>query len=121
MESILSYFAQLNAIPRASFKLDAIRSFLEKWATDHGANYRRDTYGNVVIYNTEDDSKQNIIIQSHMDMVTTKTQESTHNFDTDPIINLTKVTEQGQKIMYADGTTLGADNGIGLCASLVSL
>lgn len=124
MEQILTYFSKLNEIPRGSFNLDGVRNFLERWAIDNDFYYKRDTYGNVVISkmnNLEYSGemiKNNVIIQAHMDMVVTKTKESKHNFKTDKIINLIKKDDQGRDIMYAEGTTLGADNGIGLTAAM---
>jgi dipeptidase D len=120
-DKILNLFSELNKIPRGSYNLDGVRHFLQDYCIAHNFTYTQDTYGNVAIYVNKSDTKNknNIIIQSHMDMVTTKTDESTHDFTKDPIINLTKINEYNQQILYADSTTLGADNGIGLTSSLI--
>lgn len=114
-DKILTYFKQLSDIPRGSFNLDGVRSFVSDWAKKHGFVYRRDTYGNiVVVVGPENQTRQNIIIQSHQDIVCEKSHDSKHDFAKDPI----KLLIQGDKLV-ADGTTLGADNGLALVASMV--
>ena len=77
-----------------------------------------DKIGNIIIYKPAQNSTspQTLLLQAHMDMVCEKDPESNHNFQTDPI----KLIIEGDKIR-ADKTTLGADNGVGLCMILAVL
>src|SRR5947209_3490992 len=114
-KKILEYFTQLSKVPRKSYQLDGVRQYLTQWATEQGFKYRRDTYGNfVVVIGEEKESPLPIIIQSHMDMVCTKTEDSKHDFDKDAIELVYE-----KNILRANKTTLGADNGVSLCASQV--
>jgi dipeptidase D len=117
LQTIIKYFKELSSIPRPSYKLDGVRSFLHNIADENKLLYRQDDYGNVVIYSTEHTHAKNIIIQSHMDMVSVKSEDSKHIFDKDPIEIIEEL-----DIIRANKTTLGADNGIGLvCSLLVAL
>jgi len=113
---ILAYFRHLSDIPRGSYNLDGVRTYLETFAKERAFEYQRDTYGNCVIFvgDKTNSSRKNVVIQSHMDMVCVKSEESTHDFTKDPI----EFVFDGD-ILKANGTTLGADNGISLVASLV--
>jgi dipeptidase D len=114
-ETIIARFKELSSIPRPSKKLDLCRKYIIEWAAKHEFIHRVDTYGNiVVVVGNENSTNTPIIIQSHMDIVTTKTNDSKHNFDTDPI----EVIIEGN-VMTANNTTLGADNGLSLVASMM--
>ena len=118
-EKILNEFHNLCQVPRPSYNLDKVREYLKKFADEHKLSYKRDTYGNVVISPLLDDRKWSgkpIIIQSHMDMVCTKSDDSTHDFFKDPI----EMVQDGN-ILRANKTTLGADNGLSMVASLILL
>lgn len=115
--TVFDIFREISTIPRKSEQLDEIRSYLELWC---GENYvmTKDTYGNVVITIKEVQDPDNVVVlQSHMDMVCTKSSESGHNFDTDPI-ELIDTLKNGKHILKANGTTLGADNGMGMAISM---
>lgn len=110
------HFAALSAIPRASEKEAAARSYVLALATRLGLQATQDRVGNVVIRKPARAGRENAItavVQGHLDMVCEKNEGTTHNFDTDPI----RLVRDGDWLK-ADGTTLGADNGVGVAAAL---
>lgn len=117
-EKFFHYFAEMAAIPRSSGNTAKVGDYLIDFARKRGFNFSRDSVGNVIIRKPaqRSSSSQTVIIQAHQDMVCVKTPESTHNFDTDPI---TLVLDGDW--LRADGTTLGADNGVGLAVILAIL
>ena len=118
-EHILSNFEKISSIPRGTKFEAGIRNRLIAWAESHGWKSKTDAAGNLVIYIPASAGYENhptLILQGHLDMVCEKTPESTHDFTKDPI----EFIRDGDWI-HANGTTLGADNGIGsaLMMSLV--
>ena len=112
LDLILERFMQLSAVPRGTFQEERIREWLQGWAASRGLLYRTDEPGNLVIYVPASpgyETRPAVILQGHMDMVQQKTAESTHDFTRDPI----RVMRSGDWLR-ADGTTLGADNGIAI-------
>lgn len=110
------HFAALSAIPRASTKEAAAREYVISQAKKLGLEYVQDAAGNVVVRKPARPGREKApttALQGHLDMVCEKNEGTPHNFDTDPI----KFVQKGEWL-YADGTTLGADNGIGVCAGL---
>ena len=94
---------------------------IEEVATALSLPFSVDAAGNILVRKPASpgfESSVRIAVQSHIDMVTSKTMDSTHCFDTDPI--LADVTADGQWVQAA-GTTLGADDGIGVAAALALL
>ena len=92
---------------------------LKKFAEDRGLEWRQDTVGNLVIYRKGSgggESAPPVLIQGHVDMVCAKTAATVHNFFNDPI----RLIRDGDWLR-ADGTTLGADNGIGVSAAMALL
>ena len=117
-ELILSNFEKVSSIPRGSKNEAVIRSWLIKWAAEQNCTSKTDVAGNLVIYvpaSAGYEDRPTLILQGHMDMVCQKTLESTHDFTKDPI----QLIRDGDWIR-ANGTTLGADNGIGI-ALMMSL
>ena len=117
-ELILKHFEKVSSIPRGSKNEAAIRNWLIEWATEHNCTSKTDAAGNLVIYAPASqgyEDRPTLILQGHMDMVCQKTPESTHDFTKDPI----QLIRDGDWIR-ANGTTLGADNGIGI-ALMMSL
>ncbi|MEA3222265.1 MAG: aminoacyl-histidine dipeptidase [Thermodesulfobacteriota bacterium] len=112
-ETLWMYFWKISQIPRESKKEARIRNYIMGIAEKFALEYKTDEVGNVLVSKPGVADKPTIIIQSHMDMVCEKDKETIHNFDTDPI----KLVREGRWIR-AEGTTLGADNGIGLAAML---
>jgi len=118
-QPIWQWFSQICAIPHPSKHEDAIASHIVNWATDKGLTVTRDTVGNVIIKKPATpgyENRKGVIMQAHLDMVPQKNNDTVHDFTKDPI----KPFIDGDWVT-ADGTTLGADNGIGLCATLAVL
>jgi dipeptidase D len=117
-ELILKNFEKVSSVPRGSKNEAAIRNWLIEWAAEHNCTSKTDAAGNLVIYAPASvgyEDRPVVILQGHMDMVCQKTLESTHDFTKDPI----QLIRDGDWIR-ANGTTLGADNGIGI-ALMMSL
>lgn len=111
-EHILQNFQMISSIPRGTKNEAGIRKWLIDWATANRFESKTDAPGNLVIHvpaSPGRESEATVVLQGHMDMVCQKTPESTHDFTRDPI----KVIRDGDWIR-ADGTTLGADNGIAI-------
>ncbi|UCE12185.1 MAG: aminoacyl-histidine dipeptidase [Candidatus Heimdallarchaeota archaeon] len=112
-------FEKISQIPRESKKEEKIRAWIKTWAEKHKIAYNEDNVGNLLLSRSTlkgCDHFPGVILQAHMDMVGQKLPESSHDFDHDPIT--LKVVEN---YVTADGTTLGADNGIGLAMCLAVL
>lgn len=117
--AIWNYFYQITQIPRPSKKEEKILAYLLDFAREHGLEAKQDKVGNIVITKPATPGKENIptvILQSHVDMVCEKNSDVTHDFDNNPIETII----DGDWIK-ANGTTLGADNGIGVAAQLAVL
>ena len=115
-QSVLEIFKEITRIPRESGHEEKMTAFLQKFAADRGLDCRTDATGNVVITREAAPGKENvpaIVLQSHQDMVCEKNSGCDHDFARDPI---SYVIEDGW--MIAKDTTLGADDGIGVAASL---
>ena len=118
-QSVLEIFKEITRIPRESGHEEKMTAFLQKFAADRGLDSRTDATGNVVITREAAPGKENvpaIVLQSHQDMVCEKNSGCDHDFARDPI---SYVIEDGW--MIAKDTTLGADDGIGVAASLALL
>ncbi len=114
-----SYFEQVLQIPRPSRKEQRIRAFLIQFATEHALEHKTDEAGNVLISKPATrgfENRKPVILQSHMDMVGEKNSDVDHNFEKDPI----RAQIEGGWVR-AEGTTLGADDGIGIAAQLAVL
>lgn len=113
------YFNELTLIPRPSKKEEKVIKYLEDFAKEHKLELKKDKAGNIVILKPATKGKENVptvILQGHVDMVCEKNSGTVHDFDNDPI--QTQVVGDWLK---AKGTTLGADNGIGVAAGLAIL
>ena len=109
-------FEDISRIPRESKKEEKIRFWIKSWAKNHNLSYKEDKTGNLLL--SKNASKgcehyQGVILQAHLDMVAQKDPDSPHDFDKDPIP--VKIVED---YVTAEGTTLGADNGIGIAMCL---
>jgi dipeptidase D len=110
------YFEEITRIPRPSKHEDQIISFLENFAAKLHLNYKKDKIGNLLIYkpgNKSHKGNSTIVLQGHVDMVCEKNADVIHNFLKDPI----KPYMDGDWVK-AKGTTLGADDGIGVAAMM---
>jgi dipeptidase D len=118
-QKIWTYFEEICRIPRPSKKEDRIIRYLIGFANKNNLKYRKDKCGNLLILKNASPGKEKlktVVLQCHTDMVTEKDIKVSHNFDKDPI-NL-KI--KGDWIT-ASGTSLGADDGIGMAAILALL
>ncbi|MFP3860223.1 MAG: aminoacyl-histidine dipeptidase [Bacteroidales bacterium] len=116
---VWEYFEQICEIPRPSKKEKKIIQFLQKFAEQNNLESKKDKAGNLVIKKPGTKGKENlkpVVLQSHVDMVGEKNKGTDHNFETDPI----KPYIEGDWVK-AEGTTLGADDGIGIAAQLAIL
>lgn len=117
--TLLTYFEQISAIPRASYKEDRIAQFLMDFAAAHGLEATRDASNNVLIRKSASPGYEHapaVLLQGHTDMVCEKAASAVHDFDTDGI----RVLRDGD-FLHADGTTLGADDGYAVAAMLALL
>ncbi len=117
--AIWNYFHQITQIPRPSKKEERVLAYLLDFARQHNLEAKQDKAGNILITKPATPGKENVptvILQSHVDMVCEKNSDVTHDFDNDPIETII----DGDWIK-AKGTTLGADNGIGVAAQLALL
>ena len=115
---VFRIFDEITKVPRPSKKEEKIRQYLLDFAANHGIEAKTDKVGNVVMYKPATpghESAPTIILQGHMDMVC-ESNDKSFDFNSNPI----KTIIDGEWI-HADGTTLGADNGIGVAASLAAL
>ncbi len=107
-------FDALTQVPRPSGHLEKIQQFLLDFANNAGVEAFKDPAGNIVMRKPATkgmEDRKGVILQAHMDMVPQKTPESNHNFLTDAI-----ETYIDGEWVKARGTTLGADNGMGVAA-----
>lgn len=115
-QAVWKHFAALAAIPRASEKEAAARQYVLDLAGRLGLESVQDGAGNVVVRKPARPGRERAIpaaVQGHLDMVCEKNEGTAHNFDTDPI----RPVVDGDWVK-AQGTTLGADNGVGVAAAL---
>ncbi len=117
--SVFHYFEEVCKVPRPSKKEEKIRQYLVDFAAAHGLSCKTDEAGNVLVSKAASagmGNRKKVILQSHMDMVCEKNGGVSHDFETDPI-----ETYIDGEWLRAKGTTLGADNGIGVAAELAVL
>ncbi len=108
------YFLQILEIPRCSRNEEKIRNFIKEEAENFGFNSKIDEIGNIAVKIPAINQKLNCVLQCHMDMVCEKNEDVVHDFSKDPLIP--KIIDiEGEKWITAEGTTLGADNGVGVC------
>ena len=112
-------FDEITKVPRPTHHLDKMREFLIDWAKRHGIEAHCDSVGNVMMKTAASPGHENapvVILQGHQDMVAEKRPGVEHDFLTDPI----KTVVDGEWVR-AEGTTLGADNGMGCAAAMAVL
>jgi dipeptidase D len=118
-KAVWKHFHEITQVPRPSKKEGKIIQYLEDFAAKHHLPLKKDAAGNVLISKAATRGYENlpvVILQSHVDMVCEKNGNVTHDFDNDPI-----ETVIDGEWLRANGTTLGADNGIGMAAELALL
>ena len=112
-------FDEITKVPRPSRHEEKIREYLLNYAKEHHIEAKTDKVGNVVMKKPATPGRENapvVVLQSHMDMVAEKNSDVDHDFLQDPI-----ETYIDGDWVRARGTTLGADNGIGMAAALAAL
>ncbi|CAJ1966208.1 unnamed protein product [Cylindrotheca closterium] len=129
-KSLWSHFAILSSIPRPSKQEEQILDYIKAFAEERNLKWKQDSVGNLVVFHPGcgvGKSAPAVILQGHVDMVTEKNSDTAHDFEKDPILlhQLAPIhneqTSQKEQWLGAKGTTLGADNGIGVAATLALL
>ena len=118
-KKVMSFFEEISSIPHGSKNEMQISNYLVNFAKERNLEVIQDEAYNVIIIKEATKGYENaepIILQGHMDMVCEKVKESNHNFKTDPL----KLKIEG-KYLTAEGTTLGADDGIAVAMELAVL
>ena len=118
-ELVWNIFDQITKVPRPSKKEEKIRQWLVDFAKQHNIEYHLDATGNVLMRKPATpgyEDHQTIVMQGHIDMVCEKNSGVDHDFENDPIETII----DGDWVK-ANGTTLGADNGVGVALSLACL
>ncbi len=118
-EALWRYFDLVTSIPRCSGKEEKIREAVKKIGREKGLEVREDKVGNVVLAVPASPGKESsptVVLQGHLDMVCEKNRDVDHDFETQGI----RVVRDGDWIT-AEGTTLGADNGVAIAAALALL
>lgn len=117
--ALWGHFAALNAVPRASKKEERVIEFMLAYGQGLGLPTRRDQTGNVIITKPGTPGKEGsptVVLQSHLDMVHQKNSDTDFDFDSEGI----RMRLDGDWVK-AEGTTLGADNGIGVAMAMTLL
>lgn len=112
-------FNKLCSVPHPSHHLEKITKVIVDFGKEHGLETNVDKAGNIIIRKPATPGRENaipVVLQAHMDMVPQKNNDKVHNFETDPIEPMI----DGEWVR-ANGTTLGADNGIGVAAGMAIL
>jgi dipeptidase D len=118
-EAVFEYFEDICKVPRPSKKEEKIIEYLVDFGKKNNLETKTDECGNILIVKEATpgyENRKTVVLQSHIDMVCEKNSDVEHNFDTDPIIPRI---EDGW--VKATGTTLGADDGIGIAAQMALL
>lgn len=118
-EIVWKYFHEITQVPRPSKKEGKMIAYLEHFAAQHHLAIKKDAAGNILISKPATpgmENRETVVFQAHMDMVCEKNNDTKHDFEKDPIETIV----DGDWI-HANGTTLGADNGIGMAAELALL
>ena len=118
-QPLWQWFAQICAIPHPSKHEQALSQHIQTWARDKGLSVLEDNVGNLIIKKPATaglENRKTVVIQAHLDMVPQKNADKQHDFTTDPI----DAYVDGDWVK-ARGTTLGADNGIGMASALAIL
>lgn len=118
-KSLFRFFGEILSIPRPSKHEEKMTEYLVNWAKERNLDYVSDEIGNVIIRKGATKGKENspwVCLQSHIDMVCEKNSDKDFDFEKDAIVP--KIEGEWLK---ADGTTLGADDGIGVATALAIL
>ena len=117
---VLKLFSEISKIPRESGNEKAISDWIKAWAEERNLHVTQDEIYDLIIKKPASSGFEDhpaVLMQAHTDMVCEKNSDSTHDFAEDPI----ELEFDGEWIRSASGTTLGADDGIGVAAALAVL
>ncbi|RLM18496.1 cytosol nonspecific dipeptidase [Brenneria alni] len=112
-------FAKICSIPHPSYHEEALAAYILAWAKEKGIHAERDRAGNILLRKAATagmEKRKPVVLQAHLDMVPQKNNDTVHDFTQDPI----QPYIDGEWLK-ARGTTLGADNGIGMASALAVL
>ena len=118
-EIVWKFFHEVTQVPRPSKKEGKMIAFLESFAKEYQVAIKKDAAGNILMSKPATPGYEDrpvVVLQSHMDMVCEKNNATVHDFENDPIETIVE-----GDWLRANGTTLGADNGIGVAAELALL
>ncbi|MBK4714628.1 MULTISPECIES: beta-Ala-His dipeptidase [Tenebrionibacter/Tenebrionicola group] len=118
-QPLWNIFAKICSIPHPSYHEEALAQHVLSWAKEKGLHTERDQVGNILIRKPATPGMENrkpVALQAHLDMVAQKNNDTVHDFTRDPI----QPWIDGEWVK-ARGTTLGADNGIGMASALAVL
>lgn len=118
-KAVWQFFDQICSIPHPSKYEEQLAQFIIEFAQKEGLDVCRDEIGNVIIKKPATagmENRKGVVLQAHIDMVPQKNEETVHDFTTDPIQPFI----DGEWVT-AKGTTLGADNGMGMASCLAVL
>ena len=118
-KEVFSIFHEITQVPRPSKREGKIIEWLKAFAVKHNLEHTVDEAGNIIMRKPATpgyENKPGVILQAHMDMVCEKNNDTVHDFDNDPIH-----TYIDGDFVKAQGTTLGADNGIGVALMLAAI
>lgn len=118
-QPLWDFFAKICSIPHPSYHEQALATYIVDWAAEQGFWCERDATGNILIRKPATpgmEKKKPVALQAHLDMVPQKNNATQHDFSCDPI----QPWVDGEWLK-ARGTTLGADNGIGMASALAVL
>lgn len=118
-KGIFKFFGEILSIPRPSKHEEKMTEYLINWAKERNLDYESDEIGNVIIRKGATQGKENspwVCLQSHIDMVCEKNSDKVFDFEKDAIVPIID-----GEWLKADGTTLGADDGIGVATALAIL
>lgn len=117
--SVFKNFERISQIPRCSNDEEKISEFMYNFGKELGLETTKDEFGNVLIIKKATqgyECNDAVILQSHLDMVCEKTEDSSHDFTCDPI-----ELKVNDGFLHANNTTLGADDGIGVALVMAIL
>jgi dipeptidase D len=118
-ERVFYYFEEISKIPRGSGDMKGISNYCKNFAIDHDLDYIQDEHYNMIIKKPATAGYEDavpVILQGHLDMVCVKKDDCEHDFTKDPI----ELVVDGDDL-YANGTSLGGDNGIAIAYMLALL
>ena len=118
-KEVFSIFHEITQVPRPSKREGKIIEWLKAFAVKHNLEHTVDEAGNIIMRKPATpgyEDKPGVILQAHMDMVCEKNNDTVHDFDNDSIH-----TYIDGDFIKAQGTTLGADNGIGMALMLAAI